>query len=212
MSSARKTASMSLAQIRIEDGWVLDGFVRRAVEQDASLVQDEDALDGPEQDLEAMFDDHEGKAVLLAEGGDAVEDFLRELRRDARGGFVEQQQFRVRHPRSRDLEQLHLPPRNVRRPVQSDGLELVPGEDLEGIRREALLLVFPTRPEGRVRQALPFLISRGHEGVLQDRHAAEQAGGPGASARTPPGDGPMIASLSSLPPRHSSGVTRPVKG
>src|SRR6266566_528663 len=106
MSSARKTASMSLAQIRIEDGWVLDGFVRRAVEQDASLVQDEDALDGPEQDLEAMFDDHEGKAVLPAVGGDAVEDFLRELRRDARGGFVEQQELRLRHPGSRDLEPL----------------------------------------------------------------------------------------------------------
>src|SRR5438552_14111924 len=157
MSSARKSASMSLALIRIEDGWVLDGLVRRAIEQDASLVQDEDALDGPEQDLEAMFDDHEGKAVLLAEGGDAVEDFLRELRRDARGGFVEQQELRLRHPRSRDLEQLHLSSRDVGRPVQSDGLELVPGEDLEGVCPEALLLGFPTRPEGRVRQALPFL-------------------------------------------------------
>src|SRR6266702_8237258 len=108
MSSARKTASMSLAQIRIEDGWVLDGLVRRAVEQDASLVQDEDALDGTEQDLEAMFDDQECEAVFLAEGGDAVEDLLRELRRDARRGFVEQQQLRLRHPRPGDLEQLHL--------------------------------------------------------------------------------------------------------
>src|SRR2546422_6912020 len=109
MSSARKTASMSLAQICVEDGGVLHRLVRRAVEQDASLVQDEDAVDGTEQDLEAMFDDQEREAVLLAEGGDAVEDLLRELRRDARRGFVEQQQLRLRHPRSRDLEELHLP-------------------------------------------------------------------------------------------------------
>src|SRR5207247_2631150 len=95
MSRARRAGSISLPQVGVDYGRVLDGGFRLPVEEDLPLVHDQHSLHVIEEDLEPMLDDDEREAVFLPEADDRLEDFLRQLRRDAGGRLIEEQEPRL---------------------------------------------------------------------------------------------------------------------
>src|SRR5207247_6638352 len=95
MSRARRAGSTSLPQVSVDHGRVLDGGFRLPVEEDFPLVHDQHSLHVIEEDLEPMLDDDEREAVFLTEPDDRLEDFLRQLRRDAGRRLIEEQEPRA---------------------------------------------------------------------------------------------------------------------
>src|SRR6266508_5744399 len=145
-----------------------------AGEEDLPLVHHEHPLDVVEEDLESVLDHDERQAEVLLEAHDPLEDFPRELRRNPRRGLIQEEETRLPHERPRDLEELHLPAGDFCGPTRPHPRELLGGERLQGPRGEAEFLVRPPGWECRMARLLADLTPRWDEGVLQDRHAAEE--------------------------------------
>src|SRR2546428_1244184 len=170
-----ESAMGSLAEIRVDHVRIRLRVLRRAVEDQLPLVHHEDTLHVVEEDVETVLDHDEREAELLPEPDDAVEDLPRELRGHPRGGLVQEEKSRFPHEGPRDLEELHLPAGDLRRPAPPYAPERLRREGLERLRRQVRFLIGPPPRERSRRHALADLPAGRDEAVLHHGHPREEA-------------------------------------
>ena len=137
---------------------------------DAAAVEDHDVVGDVEHQLGALLDQHDREAAFLqlADGG---HHFCDDLRREAFGGLVHQQDARIVHQRPADRQHLLLAAREI-----AGGLA-VPFFQAREHREHRL-----SGPSGRTAVGR---VTRCHRQVLAHCEAAEDAAPPAAPGATP---------------------------
>src|SRR5262245_41696157 len=89
-----KNSAISVAEVGLADGFVLDELGARALERDASDLQHIRAARRAQRELRVLLDDEHREALLLVQLGDDLEQLTDDQRREAERRLVEQEQAR----------------------------------------------------------------------------------------------------------------------
>src|SRR5829696_4090480 len=98
-------------QVRLPDALVLAQLRARAVEGDATDLDQVRAVRNVERDVRVLLDDEHRQALLLVEAPDEAEELAHDERRQAERRLVEEEQSRPPHERALERQHLLLAPR-----------------------------------------------------------------------------------------------------
>src|SRR5712691_1853761 len=101
------TLSTLSTQVRFYDSRVVEDLVRVARGENLPVRHCDHVVHVPERHLEPVLDDEEGEAKVIPQLQELREDFMGEGGVDTRDRFVQEEDPRVGHQGSADLEQLH---------------------------------------------------------------------------------------------------------
>src|SRR5271168_940895 len=99
------------AEIGVDDPLVAADEVGRTFRYDPTLGHDHHLVGAPHDDVDIVFDEEEGHALLAPQALDLVEQCRAQRSVDSRHRLIEQHEPRLGHQRARKFEQLALPAR-----------------------------------------------------------------------------------------------------
>ena len=156
-------------------GSLLD-LLRRALGDDAAVVEHADALADAHDQAHVVLDEHHGDLELVADFDDAVHQFLGLVGVHARGRLVQQKQRGVRGQRAHDLQ---APLRAVGQRAGLGGGHVLHIENGQQLQRP-LVLLFLLFPEARQaedagKHAVGHLVVQADAHVVLHAHVAKEA-------------------------------------